>query len=118
MPGLLLHVGAVVSCTHKGTATIAPSQQKVLVGGQPVATAGANIAVAGCPFPAPAGPTTKPDPCVTSRWRTVATEVFVGGKPALLGPAAGVGAGICQSAEQIPQGPPTISQMQTRVSGT
>ena len=117
MPGFLLHTGAVVQCTHLAPAAIPPSQTKVLVSAQPVATASANITVAGCPFQVPAGPTTKPQPCVTIKWTMIATKVMVGGKPALLGPAPGAGAAICQSAEQIPQGPPTISQMQTRVSG-
>jgi hypothetical protein len=117
MPGLLLHVGAVVQCTHLAPATIAPTQPKVLVSGQPVATADTSIGVTGCPFQVPAPSGTKPQPCVTIKWAMVSTKVLVGGKPALLGPAPGAGAGMCQSAEQIPQGPPTINQMQLRVSG-
>jgi hypothetical protein len=117
MPGLLLHVAATVQCPHLAPATIAPSQTKVLVSGRPVVTAGGQITVAGCPFQVPAGVTTKPQPCVRIQWAAVATKVLVGGKPALLGPAPGTGGGMCLSVEQIPQGPPTISQMQTRVSG-
>jgi hypothetical protein len=117
MPGFLLHVNAGVSCFHQAPAVVPPTQPKVLVGGQPVATSDATISVTGCPFQVPAGPTTKPQPCVRIQWGTVATKVLVGGKPALLGPAPGTVPGICQSAEQIPQGSPTISAIQTRVTG-
>ncbi len=118
MPGLLLTIGATASCPHAAPIAIAPSQPKVLVDGQAVATADAAITVAGCPFQVPAGVTTKPQPCVTAKWSMLATKVLIGGKPALLGPAPGTGAAVCLSAEQIPQGPPTISAMQSRVSGT
>lgn len=116
MPGLVLHVGAVVQCFHVAPATIAPTQPKVLVSGQPVATADASITVAGCPFQVPAPSGTKPQPCVRIQWGSVATKLLVGGKPALLGPAVGVVPGVCLSVEQIPQGAPTVGQMQLRVS--
>jgi hypothetical protein len=117
VPGLLLHVSAVVQCFHKAPATVSPGLPKVLVGGQVVATTDSQITVTGCPFQVPAPPGTKPQPCVSVKWGSVATKVLVGGKPALLGPAPGVVPGICQSIEGIPQGAPTIASMQTRVSG-
>lgn len=118
MPGLLLHVGATIQCFHAAPASTAPTQTKVLVGGQPVATSANAITVAGCPFqvPTPGGP--KPQPCVRIQWGSVATKVLVGGTPALLGPAPGVVPGTCFSAEQIPQGAPTLSQVQTKASGS
>lgn len=60
MPGVLLHVGAVVQCTHQAPAATAPTQPRVLVSGQPVATTVNLYTVAGCPFTLP-GP--KPSPC-------------------------------------------------------
>jgi hypothetical protein len=118
MPGRLLHVGAVVQCFHGAPATIAASQTKVQVGGQPVATTDSQITVSACPFvvPVPPPPATKPQPCVTIKWQMTTGKVLVGGKKALLGPAPGTGAAICLSAEQISQGAPTISQMQQPVS--
>jgi hypothetical protein len=50
---------------------------------------------------------------VTIRWLTPATRVQVNGSPALLESSTG----ICQSAEQIPQGPPQVSVVQHRVVG-
>jgi uncharacterized Zn-binding protein involved in type VI secretion len=118
MPGRLLHVGAVVQCFHQAPATIAASQTKVTIGGQPVATTDSNITVAGCPFQVPVGAGTKPQPCVSIDWTLTTSKVEVGGKKALLGPATGTGGGVCLSAEQIRQGAPTISQLQQPVSGS
>lgn len=117
MPGFLLHVNATMQCTHQAPATITPSQPRVVVSGQPVATMASQIAVAGCPFqiPIPAPPGTKPQPCVTVRWTMPSTRSLAGGQPVALLPAPGAGPGICQSAEQIPQGPPVVSVVQSRV---
>jgi hypothetical protein len=116
MPGFLLHVNAVMQCTHFAPATTAPTQPRVLVSGQPVATASNIITVAGCPFTVP-GP--KPQPCVTVKWLMLSIRVLVNGQPALLQPTpTGPGPGICQSSEQIPQGSPIIGMVQTRAIGT
>jgi hypothetical protein len=118
MPGLILHVGATMQCTHAAPATIPPTQTRVLVSGQPAATVPAQIAVAGCPFmiPVPPPPATKPQPCVLIKWLNVSTRVTVMGQPLLLQASPGPGAGICQSVEQIPQGPPVVSALQLRVT--
>ena len=116
MPGLMLHTGAGMQCTHAAPATIAPAQTRVLVMGQPVAVLSAQITVAGCPFQIPIGTGTKPQPCVLVKWTMVSARVKVMGQPVLLQAAPGPGAGICQSAEQIPQGPPVVTVLQTRVT--
>ncbi len=118
MPGLMLHVGAAMMCTHAAPATIAPAQTRVLVSGQPVAVASGLVTVAGCPFqiPTPGGP--KPQPCVPVRWLMLSARVTVMGQPVLLHPSPGAGLGICQSVEQIPQGPPTVTTLQPRVTAT
>jgi hypothetical protein len=118
MPGFLMHVNAVMQCTHGAQATIAPSQPRVLVNGQPIATMASLMTVAGCPFQIPVGADTKPQPCVLIKWLMPSTRFLVGGQPAALLPAPGAGPGICQSIEQIPQGPPMVSVVQTRVIGS
>jgi hypothetical protein len=122
MPGLLLHVGAVMQCTHAATATVTPSQPRVVVSGQPVAAISSPMTpvatVAGCPFQIPVPGGTKPQPCVTVKWTMPSTRFVLGGLPAALVPAPGPGPGICQSVEQIPQGPPVVSTVQTRVIGS
>ena len=110
MPGFLLHVGATAICPHGGQVTIIPSSPRVLVSGQPVATLADTTLVAGCAFTV--GP--KPQPCIKVQWIAGAVRVMVGGQPALLQTSPG----LCQSAEQIPQGPPTVIAGQVRVKGT
>ena len=114
MPGLILHTGAVVQCAHGIPAQIPPVQPRVLVSGQPVATSATQMLVAGCPFTASG----KAQPCVTIRWLMPAARVQVLGQPVLLQPAPGPGAGLCQSPEQIPNGPPMVSTLQARVLAT
>jgi len=118
MPGLLMHANVGMQCTHFAKATIAPSQPRVIVSGQPVATMASPIAVEGCPFQVPAGAGTKPQPCVTVKWTMPSTRFVVNGQSAALIPTPGTGPGICQSVEQIPQGPPTVKVVQARVIGS
>lgn len=109
MPGNMMHVNATVTCPHGGQATVVPAQSRVLVSTQPVATLASLYTVAGCVFTV--GP--KPQPCVIVRWLVPSARVQVGGSPALLAAPPG----ICQSAEQIPQGPAIVAVVQTRVVG-
>jgi hypothetical protein len=91
--------------------TTAPGTPRVRVSQQPVATMVDTSTVAGCPFQVPVPGGTKPQPCVTVQWLAPAARVTAGGQPVLLQTSPGV----CKSAEQIPQGPPTITVNQTRV---
>ena len=103
MPGPVLHVGAVVTCSHGGQATPTTPVPRVRVIGQPVATIAAPYAVAGCTFAPPAGN----GPCVTGQWLMGATRVKALGQPlALL-----TGASTC-----TPTGTPMLpASAQTRV---
>ena len=110
MPGLLLHVGATATCPHgMGQLSIVSSNSRVLVGGQPVATTADTGLIAACTF-APGG---KPQMCVRVQWLVESTRVTVMGAPALLQ----TGTHLCQSADQVPNGPPIISVCQSRVVG-
>ena len=113
MPGFLVHVGATAMCPHGGQVTLVTTNTRVMVSGQPAVTLSDMMTIAGCPFqiPTPGGP--KPQPCVTGRWVAPATRVLINGQPAILQ----MSTGLCQSAEQIPQGPPTVVQTQVRVGG-
>ncbi len=111
MPGPLAHVGATIVCPHGGQVQVVSTNARVLVGGQPVATLGDQYLVAGCAFTVPPG---KPQPCLRAQWLAPARRVLVGGQPAILQSSVG----LCLSAEQIPQGPPTVVAAQPRVVGT
>src|SRR5688572_17545770 len=118
MPGFLLHVNATIQCFHAAPVTTAPTQPRVLVSGQPVATALNQLLVTGCLFQIPFGVGTKPQPCVRVQWANISARVLVSGQPPLLQASPGPGAGVCQSVEQIPQGAPVVGAMQMRVTGS
>ncbi len=112
MPGPLVHVGAVVMCTHAAPVTAITSNARVLVSGMPVVTLADTFLVTGCPFTLPT-PVPKPQPCVRVQWLVAATRVLVNGQPAILQASPG----LCLSIEQIPQGPPVVASTQPRVLG-
>jgi hypothetical protein len=114
MPGLLLHVNAGVNCTHTIPTTIVPTQARVLVSGQPVATMASQIIVMGCPFTVPPS---KPQPCLTVQWQMPSARVLVMGQPAMLQPGPGPGPGLCLSPGP-PNGPPMVVAVQSRVMAT
>ncbi|MDP8993233.1 MAG: hypothetical protein M3N31_09330 [Actinomycetota bacterium] len=111
MPGPLFHVGAQAICPHAGQVSVISTNVRVLVGGQPVSTFEDTYMVAGCAFTVPPG---KPQPCLKVQWLAPATRVLVGGQPAVLATSPG----LCQSPEQIPQGPPSVLVTQVRATGT
>lgn len=111
MPGPVLHVGTTAMCPHAGTLNIVAASPRVMVSNMPVAVLTDQGLVAGCVFTLPNG---KPQPCVTTKWILGATRVLANGQPVLINPVVA----ICQSAEQIPAGPPVISASQTRVIAT
>jgi uncharacterized Zn-binding protein involved in type VI secretion len=112
MASELYHVGATTLCPHGGNASTISSNTRVKVSGMAVATLSDVTMVAGCPFAVP--PPKGPQPCVKVQWLTPATRVRVMGNPVLLKTSTG----LCQSAEQIPQGPPTVVATQIRAKGT
>jgi hypothetical protein len=98
-------------CPHGGSLSIISTNVRVTAGGQPLATLADQFMIAGCAFTVPPG---KPQPCLKVQWLMPAARVTIGGQPAILQTSSG----LCLTAEQIPQGPPTITVAQTRVMGT
>ena len=109
MPGFLMQLGATCICPHGGQVTAITTNTRVLLGGQPALTMADTYTIAGCAFTV--GP--KPQPCVLARWIVPAVRVRINGQQAILQSSVG----LCQSAEQIPAGPPTVVVTQVRVKG-
>jgi uncharacterized Zn-binding protein involved in type VI secretion len=106
----VFHVSAVATCPHQsGQISTIVSNPRVKVSGQAVATLSDQYLIAGCVFTV--GP--KPQPCIKVQWLTGATRVKVNGNPVVLQSSPG----LCKSAEEIPQGPPSIKVTQQRVKG-
>lgn len=113
-PAPILTVAAAETCPHGGKVTIAPGSLRVAILGQPIATMTDQYLIAGCPFQVPAGPSTKPQPCVKVQYTVPAARVTSLGSPVVLATSVG----LCQSVEQIPQGAPIVSAVQPRVIAT
>lgn len=111
MPGPLVQVGATAMCPHGGSIQIVPTNTRVFLSGAPAAVLADSFVVAGCAFTVPPA---KPQPCVKVQWLVPAARVLIGGQPAILQTSTG----LCLSAEQILQGPPTVVATQPRVQGT
>lgn len=111
MGSALFHVGAQAMCPHGGQVSTTPGSAKVTVGGQGVASLADTFPIAGCSFTLPNG---KPQPCMKVQWVTQAVRVKIGGQPAILSTSSG----LCLTAEQIPQGPPSVVTTQQRATGT
>ncbi len=114
MASELYHVAAMAQCPHSGQINTTSTNVRVKVSGQYVATVSDTSTVAGCTFQVPIGTGTKPQPCVRVQWLSPALRVKVSNQPVLLKSSSG----LCQSAEQIPQGAPSITTTQPRVKGT
>jgi hypothetical protein len=112
MPGFPMTVGSTLSCFHQAPAPLAPTQQAVLVAGQPVVTATAQIGVIGCLFNVGG----VAQPCATIRWPSVSTKVLVQGQALLLMPPPGTGPspGICLG--PAPQGAAIMKANQVQVT--
>jgi uncharacterized Zn-binding protein involved in type VI secretion len=110
VPGLLCNGGMTAMCPHGGPVQVVPGNPRVLLGGMPAATLSDTYLIAGCAFTV--GP--KLQPCVKVQWLVPAARVLIGGSPAVTRASTG----LCQSADQIPAGPPSILMTQMRVSGT
>lgn len=108
--GFLIDKNAVILCTHGGSTQIQTSNVRVKAGGGYVTTLNDLFTIAGCPFTVPAP---KPQPCVKIQWLVPSTRIKVNGSPVLLQNSTG----ICQSAEQVPQGAPNVLATQLRVKG-
>lgn len=76
MPAPALHLGAVVTCTHAGTATPVAPFPRVLLSGQSAVTLASPYAIVGCALTGTPNP-----PCVTGQWLSGAVRVLAGGVP-------------------------------------
>lgn len=88
--GLVCNAGAVIRCSHGGTVTVIPSQQRLKPGGQPVLVESdlMRAAIAGCTnTDARAGQV----PClrIVSVTAGLARRLKVGGEPVVLEDASG-----------------------------
>ena len=114
MADFILTTASTLMCPHGGQIQLSTSNSQALIDGSQALLLSDRHTVSGCPFQIPVGPGTKPQPCVSVQWLVGATQTRVGGVPVLLQSSVG----LCLSVEQIPQGPPSVSQVQQVVKGS
>jgi hypothetical protein len=107
----ILTLSSTLICPHGGSVMLQTSNADMKIQGAPALLLTDIHTVAGCSFTLP-GP--KPSPCITVRWSVGAMQTKVHGTPVLLQNSVG----ICYSAEQVPQGPAVILQVQPIALGT
>lgn len=96
------------NCPHGAPATFISGASKVLFDIGPPLLLGDSGMVSGCPFTLPNG---KPQPCVKALVVQASSKVLVENKPVIMQSPGD----ICQSAEQIPQGPVGYTLVQSKV---
>ena len=106
----ILTTNSTLLCPHGGSVSVQTSNVDVKIQSAPALLATDIHTVAGCPFFIGSNPS----PCLTVRWSAGATQTNVHGTPMLLQNSAG----LCYNAEQAPQGPPIISQVQPIALGS
>jgi len=112
MAASLLNVSSSLQCPHGGTVQISSANSKVKADGAFAALATDTFTISGCPFQIPGTPPI-PSPCMTVQWVVTAMRTKTNGTPNLNQSSVG----LCLSAAQIPQGPVTIVNTQSKAAG-
>jgi hypothetical protein len=103
--GKILTSSDSMMCPHGGQVSISALQTKASVGA-PIVRPNDIFTVAGCSFNAGG-----PHPCVTVQWQSLSTKVKAGSYVLTTDSV-----GICQAADQAPQGTVLIQKTQTKAS--
>jgi hypothetical protein len=105
--GKVLTSADIMMCPHGGQVSISALQSKASAGAAMVCPSDI-FTVAGCAFIVALAP----HPCGTVQWQSPSTRVKAG-NPVLTTDSIG----LCQAADQAPQGTVIIQKTQTKVSG-
>ncbi len=108
MPIPILTTASTVQCPHGAPVTLTTSNSVALAAGAPMLLLTDVHTVSGCPFQLPTAPSPTPHPCVIVRWSVGAQLSNVNGTPMLLQSSVG----LCYAADQVPQGPPVVVNVQ------
>jgi hypothetical protein len=111
MSGHTLNVSSTLMCPHGGSVQIISANTRVKADNAFAALSTDQFLISGCPFQIPVGVGTIPSPCLTVQWIVMDMRVKVNGTATLSRGSSG----LCMSAQQLPQGPVTISNTQPKV---
>jgi hypothetical protein len=108
--GKLLTTASSLSCPHGGTVSATSSNSRTKADGSYVVRSNDTFTISGCSFTLPSG---SPHPCVTVQWIVSAMRDSVLQDKVLTTDSVG----LCQAADQVPQGSVLINNTQSKVSG-
>jgi hypothetical protein len=103
-----LTTASVMMCPHGGTVQAVTTNSKVKAGGAPVLRSTDTFIIAGCPFLI----VLVPHPCVTVQWVQPAARSKISDPTLTL-----ASIGLCQAADQAPQGTVIIASTQPSATG-
>lgn len=112
MAGNTLNINSSLACPHGGTVKITSANTRVKVDNAYAALASDQFVISGCPFQIPAPSGTIPSPCLTVSWVLTDLRATVNATATLSQGSVG----LCQNAQQVPQGTVVINSTQARVS--
>ena len=107
MPGYVLTSASTIQCTHGGSASVMPSNTKVMADGSPILVESDVHTVAGCSFMI--GNT--PSPCLQIAWSGGAAKVSINGTAVLVKSSVGQ----CKAGTGAVQGTATVASTQSKV---
>ncbi len=107
MPGFVLTSASTIQCTHGGSASVVPSNTKVMADNSPILVESDIHTVAGCPFMM--GNT--PSPCLQIAWSAGAAKVTINGTAVLVKSSVGQ----CKAGTGAVQGVATVANTQSKV---
>jgi hypothetical protein len=108
--GQFLTTASILQCPHGGIVTATTTNVVAQAGGAYIVRSSDTFMIAGCAFTLPPG---TPHPCMTVQWVVSALMNQVMSDSVLTEESVG----LCQAADQVPQGPVMISSTQPLVSG-
>jgi hypothetical protein len=111
MAGQTLNTNSSLQCPHGGQVQIISANASVQADSTFAGLATDQYIISGCPFQIPVGAGTVPSPCLTVQWTVTDLRVTVNGTPTVSQGSVG----LCLNAQQVPQGPVTVVNAQTRV---
>jgi hypothetical protein len=110
MAGNTLNVNSTLQCPHGGSIKIISTNVRVKVDNAYAALSTDQYMVSGCPFQIPIGTGTIPSPCLTVKWILSDMRVKVNSTATLSRSSVG----LCQNAQQVPQGAVVIANTQVK----
>jgi len=113
MSGKTITVNTTMQCPHGGQVQLLTTNNKVKADNGFIGTMSDTYTILGCPFQIPGTPPI-PSPCIKVQWIKPDLRCKVKGSAII----SNTSVGLCLAATQLPQGPVSVVNVQTKVSSS